>query len=789
MNVLKHRHHTTGLWLPPHNRPQMAATRALSSASATRCSNCHFALLKGFTSLAGISVRPVLRPSATKLSPRHHAQRRAFQVGSSWRSEYFQPNDQHSAPQESQETLENERSTENESNPEPESSIPWYLQIDTPQRPFKPLSERQRLPKLPPNPPPKLQPMLEYISTDLGLDDLYIFDLRQIDPPPALGTNLLMVLGTARSEKHLHVSADRFCRWLRTTHKLSPYADGLLGRGELKLKLRRKARRARLLSSVGSSETSTADDGLRTGWVCVNVGTIDDGGAFVEEISEPEGFVGFGGQVAGAKVVIQMLTEEKREELDLEELWGGMLVRQEKREARRRNQDEGHLDEKSQQEESVLSNHEAQDEGQDVVNQEVGRTSFFLKDHKSDSSSFTPRSPARPTILQSSQIRGFHSYPKRSMPEIKCQEVIEYQGPKSSSNGAGVQTSREAAGTCFLNVSPVYPKDKIQKLHDTASFVSLQTLLIHLENLSEQDAIRALGAGVDDYTSTSFLESFYQAFPLFPDIRHWECRLSLIGYALKLAHQKYPKSDLLRLFDEMQASVIDIPSEIFVTVFKMLINRRGELRNSKKRFGLSVTSIDYALKVLENMRFRGHNIMIEEIHIELMVAAIFKSRKYNHRTIPKIQLLNSKAPQRLMEVLTQHTSGPGSLFVNGESHQRILRAYAGAKDWGEFWKYWRGIAGSMQRRPKELYLLMFYLVAETGHQANCMEALREWVPRMRREEPAVDLDADLAEAIIECLQVAEPDAAIEAKEGRNQLGEWVRLWRRCELQLNPPSVD
>ncbi|MCJ1360493.1 MAG: ATPase synthesis protein 25 mitochondrial [Icmadophila ericetorum] len=196
-----------------------------------------------------------------------------------------------------------------------------------------PRAARQQLPELPVDTPALLQPILEHISIGLGLDDLSLFDLRKLDPPPALGANLLMVMGTARSEKHLHVSADRFCRWLRTTYKLSPYADGLLGRNELKLKTRRKVRRARLLSSVGSVEKN-ADDGIRTGWVCVNIGVIE---AVQNKRQEPErlpGYIGFGGQTEGVKLVVQMFTEEKREELDLEGLWGGFLARQQRKEAR-----------------------------------------------------------------------------------------------------------------------------------------------------------------------------------------------------------------------------------------------------------------------------------------------------------------------------------------------------------------------------------------------------------------------------------------------------------------------
>ena len=208
---------------------------------------------------------------------------------------------------------------------------PWYLQHQPSIPPENPILARQRLPDLPTNPPPLLQPILEHVSTDLGLDSLSLLDLRQLDPPPALGANLLMLIGTARSEKHLHVSADRLCRWLRTEYHLRPYADGLLGRNELKLKMKRKAKRARLMSAVGSKPTGEGelDDGIRTGWVCVNVGRVEGGELPEEEgkLQRAEGVVGFGAVSKGCNIVVQMLTEEKRGEIDLEKLWTGIMNR------------------------------------------------------------------------------------------------------------------------------------------------------------------------------------------------------------------------------------------------------------------------------------------------------------------------------------------------------------------------------------------------------------------------------------------------------------------------------
>ena len=291
-----------------------------------QCHNCNRIALSAFIKIPITSIS--VKPSAVLAHPT--ASRSFATYGphcSALLSDKDEPLDEPEQPR----VEKPEQLAEQDELRKPASEPPWYLQVKIPQRIESPLLERQRLPDLPPDPPPLMQSLLEHISIDLGLDDLSLLDLRDLDPPPALGSNLMMVLGTARSEKHLHVSADRFCRWLRATHKLTPYADGLLGRGELRLKLRRRARRTRILSRVGSPETSSADDGLRTGWVCVNVGIVEDGANHTRGSSATQGYVGFGDDNEGARIVVQMLTEEKREELKLEELWKQAIARHERR--------------------------------------------------------------------------------------------------------------------------------------------------------------------------------------------------------------------------------------------------------------------------------------------------------------------------------------------------------------------------------------------------------------------------------------------------------------------------
>ena len=302
-----------------------AVVKAIRAAG---CANCRLSLIRSFTSLSrpAICLQPRATSSYQPSSPSRaqlssqiiQEPPRKLSQGDSLGSQLYQADEADRGASDDQKALNPEASVDREA-----SSLPWYLQAKTSELTMKPLSERQRIPELPESSPPVLGPLLQQISVDLGLDDLSLLDLRKLDPPPALGANLLMIISTARSEKHLHVSADRLCRWLRSTYKLRPDADGLLGRNEMKLRLRRKSRRAKLM---GNAIDENGDDGVRTGWVCVDVGVVE-GSAGVKEAAAPTTFVGFGRRTDGVRVVVQMLTEEKREEIDLERLWSGILRR------------------------------------------------------------------------------------------------------------------------------------------------------------------------------------------------------------------------------------------------------------------------------------------------------------------------------------------------------------------------------------------------------------------------------------------------------------------------------
>ncbi|KAM7195336.1 hypothetical protein V8F20_007555 [Naviculisporaceae sp. PSN 640] len=201
--------------------------------------------------------------------------------------------------------------------------VPWYLQVEPPKHPAL-LHEPPPLPDIPEGSPKLMEPLVKFTSDELGLDDLKLLDLRELDPPAAIGPDLLMLFGTARSERHLHVSADRLVRWLRG-RGIHAKADGLIGRNVLKTRLRRKARKEKLLGSSGG--TRGTDDGIATGWICVNVGTVGRSDVEIEILDEDGNSTGFGVPRMGTTVVVQMMIESRRQELNLEKLWSDKLRR------------------------------------------------------------------------------------------------------------------------------------------------------------------------------------------------------------------------------------------------------------------------------------------------------------------------------------------------------------------------------------------------------------------------------------------------------------------------------
>ncbi|KAG9525083.1 hypothetical protein KCV07_g1418, partial [Aureobasidium melanogenum] len=591
-------------------------------------------------------------------------------------------------------------------------SVPWYLQVDTPTpQQEHPFAERQKLPDLPESPPALLQPILEHVSVELGLDHLSLIDLRQLDPPPALGANLLMIIGTARSEKHLHVSADRLCRWLRTEHHLTPYADGLLGRNELKLKLRRKAKRSRLLSAVGAKETASQDldDGIRTGWVCVNVGRVE-GGALQKPAEDMENIVGFGSQSSGSRIVVQMMTDEKRGQIDLETLWSGILKRSIKAKT---------------------------DKDQEVDDAEKRVRSGMLLEESTDMPGAYRYRPHAADYPSGQQARAYHSSSKHS-----------------TQQGAQISTT-----------SQIIP----QSDRSIQSAVIMNHMVDHLKTMSTNEAHRALGNNSTDQESTPFLRAFYSAMPRFPETTHWHAHISLHCHAVRLGHCGYSSTCLIQDLESMRMACLVPDEKCYLAVLEAIMLPCLD-KNTVAQVYMDRITLRRALAVLDRMFEDGYDPLSN-----LVCQILYQATSTRPTMVEESQLpVNDKSiptyqqPSRLHQLTT-------ALSVYA------LRTSAQNAAWSEFWDTWRSMPCRMSARSSDMYVIMFEQIAETNSRKDAMNALRQCVPEMLREQPAVRLGGQVAAAILRCLLVAEPRAEKMAREGNR--GEWAVLWLRCAKAL------
>ena len=646
----------------------------------------------------------------------------------------------------------------------PPPSTPWYLQVESPTTEQNPLLERQKAPDLPADPPPLLSAIQNHVLTDLGLDDLKLLDLRKIDPPPALGANLLMLIATARSEKHLHVSADRFRKWMRTTHKISARTDGLIGRGELKLKLRRKARRARILSRVGSVETGRSDDGLSTGWICVTIDGLEDGRP-VEELPEDDNYIGFGSRTGGVKMVIQMLTQDRREELDLESLWNDVLWRHERKE---------------------LKLQRALEE----MNARVEADNSLSTGEQADPSySSSPPPLARTQSVGTIQIRNFHTqsaYQVRGLntsnhdsplPGDSVQDFLDgdFEDPKRDpilGDFRSHMTTRNARSlkAFLVRVARLYPQQVMERGETWANENRLQQHLTFLRELTPEAVEQILGHGGWDKDLNPFIRSFRRSLPLFPSVSNWTSYLNLICFCIDNGFEGYSKDLLDQVFRRLQASQIDLPNSLYVMVLSTLLEP-PQLEKRQGIFDVNSEFLIRAAEILEDMSFRGHDIGTNEIRTLFEVAL---SRALGTQNDTGLALsLSSNLGALLREVF-----GPARSL---ELEVLRLHACADVGYWDGAWKIWRDFAAEFRRRPSELYSVMLERIAETGHRAKVLKALRIIVPDMDSEQPPVILDGDIADAIKACLRVVEPEIDDLAAADWSSNDELFQIWRRCEM--------
>ncbi|KAK2745400.1 ATPase synthesis protein 25 mitochondrial [Myotisia sp. PD_48] len=709
-----------------------------------RCQACASTTLRSFISFAGVSIPPAQKLTSISAPVPYLFRRQAPLTGIRPFSSITLQNSHIQNNTEEKDAVET---------PEEEASkpphVPWYLQ-DESQKPIPhPLGKEQLIPPLPENPPPVLEPLLQYISVDAGLEDLTLLDLRKLDPPPALGANLIMIIGTARSLKHLNVAGDRLSRWLRQVHNLRPTADGLLTRNELRVKLRRRARKAKL--STGHAIANPRDDGITTGWICVNIGNVPNGTLELKEhnSNQVEGFAGFGDSGDKARIVVQILSEEKRAELNLERLWGSLL--------------EGET------EPAADTNRNRFDRKVDPF-ATVTHGENFQNAHRVNSKS--------PFDFPSGQRRLIHS-----------RNQVGYDGHPSV---ARANNSSNCPESLFVDVKE-HPNPPS---HSTVASANAMSLLQKLSKLPREEACQELGTGPHDRSSTLYLRLFYgSGAELGADFELLD-RLELIRTAILLQHPGYNKSDLFQAFKDVAASGYEIDEAFGMKVVQALLFHRGQLDTEQPGpcDYISHSKLDLAFRVLDHLSLRGIDILSPGVFSMLYQATGFRTH-----TRPAIQRATeekdlARRDENAVEIPEDEFLKVTTIFdqlgtvIRATDIQLypddipLLKTLFYTREFSTFWKLWRRISLFQIPRSKEHYLTLFRLHAELGNERKVVKCLSNWVPMMARETPPVTLDDELAVPILQCITVADPKIRQRVENG--EPGQWTGLWGECIQALN-----
>lgn len=172
-------------------------------------------------------------------------------------------------------------------------SVPWYLRDDS----SSPLLDNKNveLPVVPDHAPSSVNTFLELLSNEYGLEDIELFDLTQLDPENEYHADNqpieYMIICTGKSEKHIYKASNELRTYIKHNYNLIPKIEGMASNSKTPAARRRMLRRAR------KGPLATDNDYGRTpnSWVMCDT--------------------------AVNNTCIHILTDSRRDELNLETLW------------------------------------------------------------------------------------------------------------------------------------------------------------------------------------------------------------------------------------------------------------------------------------------------------------------------------------------------------------------------------------------------------------------------------------------------------------------------------------
>ncbi|KAJ5488669.1 ATPase synthesis protein 25 [Penicillium diatomitis] len=684
-------------------------SRALLRGAA--CQSCRHEILRSFIAVTGIPMPHITISRPPSLNSR------AFSAASPLRSDRppaFNLSDINHSPVENEDLQrENGRSA---------SHVPWYLQEDK-ETAEERLVPGDHIPETPEDSPEMLPTLLEYVYKEVGLDQLKLYDLRGLEAPAALGANVIMVIGTARSVKHLNVSADRLCRWLRSQYKLSPHADGLLGRNELKIKLRRKAKRARAASHAGTT-IDEKDDGITTGWICVNAGVVDKD---MKKTSLADaGLEGFGQVELGTNVVVQIFTEEKRAEVDLDGLWERTIERDE----RNRLKDMSQID---------LSRQSSSD----------SRASYRMRN-------------------QNGQRRGFHTI--RPIMTSSTGSTRSEMMAAITAKGITAKAAEVEMGTdSLLRMLLSLPHERVRAElgsgpNDRTSTVFLQLLYGSLTNtMSAKDLaifrLKLHSIAISRQHPAYSKDELYGALEDF--LR--------VGYELEDETAFDIVAALLSARADRKSggpSSQYLPQEDIELAFRVL-----------ERLSLRGVPI---------FNFKVFNMLYKVVDTPIIKsgATLQDDMPETERPVMGTSGKEWTASQRLMLNRLSKIVSAAEVAFDEEEARKLMITQFQCEDYDGFWRIWHQIPLKGTGRTQDDYRNLFQLHADLGEERRARDCLSTWVPMMGNENPVIELEGPIVTSVMHCLLVAEPE--IQHRVGDRSPSFHLELWRRCQDALSQP---
>lgn len=131
----------------------------------------------------------------------------------------------------------------------------------------------------------------------------------------------------------------------------------------------------------------------------------------------------------------------------------------------------------------------------------------------------------------------------------------------------------------------------------------------------------------------------------------------------------------------------------------------------------------------------------------------------------------TKALQTRLEELMRQAKLP---YMGEPLLVRLLNSYARQMDWAKFWEAWNIPPQFMQTRSEALYLYVYRLATSSGSRRLCVDTVRRCFQSMLTEEPPVPPTGRIREALLQCINVADPQAIQLVKQFPGQSAEWVK---------------